>query len=75
MDLTRRRFVGFGTLLTASAGLGLVGLNRRGSAKAQATAALLPDPQGLLELPPGFSYKVLQTAGDSQSDGAEYCAP
>lgn len=30
---------------------------------------LKPDPQGLVELPAGFSYQILQRAGDPMSDG------
>jgi hypothetical protein len=72
MNLARRHFVGFGTLLTASAGLGFTGL-RRGAFPARAQAAsqaLVRDPQGIIDLPPGCTYTVLQTAGDILSDGA-----
>jgi secreted PhoX family phosphatase len=34
---------------------------------------LLPDPEGVLDLPPGFSYRVLQRSGATMSDG--YRAP
>lgn len=30
---------------------------------------LVPDPQGLLDLPPGFAYRVLSRLGDAMSDG------
>lgn len=30
---------------------------------------LVPDPAGLLDLPPGFSYKVISKLGDTMSDG------
>jgi secreted PhoX family phosphatase len=36
---------------------------------APAQAALIQDPKGLLDLPPGFTYRVLQRAGDPMSDG------
>jgi secreted PhoX family phosphatase len=31
--------------------------------------ALVPDPQGILDLPQGFSYRVLSSLGDAMSDG------
>ncbi len=30
---------------------------------------LVPDPEGLLDLPPGFSYRVLSRAGETMDDG------
>ena len=32
--------------------------------------ALVPDTGGLLDLPEGFSYRVLSSLGDAMSDGA-----
>ncbi|REJ65517.1 MAG: DUF839 domain-containing protein, partial [Proteobacteria bacterium] len=32
--------------------------------------ALVPDAEGLLDLPEGFSYRVLSSLGDAMSDGA-----
>ena len=29
-----------------------------------------PDPQGLLDLPEGFTYRVISSLGDAMSDGA-----
>lgn len=57
----------------AAAALGsTLGCNR-GAADSTAAAALeaplLPDPKGLLELPPGFSYRIIQRTGDRMSDG------
>lgn len=37
--------------------------------RARAGGPLVPDPAGVLDLPPGFSYTVLQKAGDPMSDG------
>lgn len=34
-----------------------------------AGASLVEDPHGLLDLPPGFSYRVLSSLGDAMSDG------
>ena len=31
---------------------------------------LVPDSQGLLDLPPGFSYHVVSSLGDAMTDGA-----
>lgn len=31
--------------------------------------ALVPDPQGILDLPQGFSYRALSSLGDAMSDG------
>lgn len=71
MNLTRRHFVGFGTLLSAGASLGFVGLRTRGKAHAQGFPTLVPDPQNIIDLPAGFTYKILQKAGDAQSDGSK----
>ena len=32
---------------------------------------LMPDPEGLLDLPNGFSYRVISSLGDAMSDGAK----
>jgi secreted PhoX family phosphatase len=69
MNLTRRHFVGFGTLLTAGASLSFVGLRARKTARAQALLTLVRDPAGLLDLAPGFTYTILQQSGDVLSDG------
>ncbi|MFC3101913.1 alkaline phosphatase PhoX [Altererythrobacter lauratis] len=36
---------------------------------ADAYGALVPDPAAILDLPPGFSYRVLSTLGDAMTDG------
>jgi uncharacterized protein len=69
-DLTRRGFFG----RTAATGLGIVfagsieAIAGPGSALAASRSALgygdlIPDPAGLLALPPGFSYRVVSLAG------------
>ncbi len=68
MRLSKRQFLGWGTVATAFAGLGFASLGRR-QAQAGAAVQLRPDPQGILDLPEGFSYRVLQRAGDVMSDG------
>jgi hypothetical protein len=52
-------------LLTGFAGLALLGLPRL----ARADAELVPDPDRLLALAPGFSYRVIARTGDLMSDG------
>lgn len=47
------------------ASLALLGLPRAG----RAAEPLVPDPDRLLELAPGFSYRVISRTGDEMSDG------
>lgn len=68
MRLSKRQFLGWGTVAVAGAGLGFASLSRR-QARAGAHAALRPDPKGILDLPAGFTYRVLQRSGDVMSDG------
>lgn len=73
----RRRFLG--ATATAFAALAASGCMTRGaSATARAAAAgagftgygaLVPDPAGLLDLPEGFSYRVLSRLGERMDDG------
>lgn len=72
----RRRFLG--ATATAFAALAASGCMTRGAAPAASTGsgtgftgygALKPDPAGLLDLPAGFSYRVLSRLGDAMSDG------
>lgn len=70
--LTRRQFsLGLGTL--AFAGLFRSGLGHAKTAMATPSVdgygALTTDPKGLLDLPRGFSYKVISQLGDAMSDG------
>lgn len=64
----RRRFLTVGGL---SLGACLVPLAARLSSLARARdyGALVPDPDGLLDLPAGFSYTVLQEASGTMTDG------
>ncbi len=39
------------------------------TAHAATFGPLVPDPEGVIDLPAGFSYVVLQTRGDAMSDG------
>ncbi len=61
MKTNRRDF-----LRTAGwASLALLGLPRIG----RASDSLVPDPNGLLAMAPGFSYRVIARTGDEMSDG------
>ena len=40
-----------------------------GSTEALGYGGLVPDPAGLLDLPPGFSYRVISKFGDPMDDG------
>ncbi|MGH2897531.1 MAG: alkaline phosphatase PhoX, partial [Solirubrobacteraceae bacterium] len=60
MKTNRREF-----LRTGFAGLALLGLPR----VARAGQELVPDPNRLLALAPGFSYRVIARTGDAMSDG------
>ncbi len=67
MPRTRRRHFIQGSLGVTAAALFSNLFARRASASAYGD--LVPDPDGILDLPEGFSYVVLQQAGDTMSDG------
>lgn len=57
---------------TAAASLAFAALARSsalGSPAARPLPALVPDPAGLLDLPDGFSYRVISRTGDRMADG------
>ncbi|NIJ36721.1 hypothetical protein FHR22_001370 [Sphingopyxis panaciterrae] len=64
---------GFAKGLVASAFAGLALHSRHVSAamlaEGRGFGATIADPAGLLDLPPGFSYKILSQYGQSMSDG------
>ena len=73
---SRRRFLG--ATASAFAALAASGCMTRGGASAAARpaaggfagyGALRPDPAGLIDLPEGFSYRVISRLGDSMDDG------
>jgi uncharacterized protein len=72
MNLSRRSF-GLGLTSTAFASLAISGCGRSSSAFAapsvKAYGALVEDPQRLLDLPKGFSYRVISALGDPMDDG------
>ena len=66
----RRRFMQ--ATGSAFAALAASGCMRAGLARTSATAGygpLVPDPHGLLDLPAGFTYRVLSQLGDRMDDG------
>jgi len=71
MDTTRRNFIaGMSATAIGFAGLKLLATSE---ASAQPAAAgygpLVPDPARLLDLPAGFSYRVVSREGEPMSDG------
>jgi len=73
MDVTRRVFI---ARSAASLSLGFAGLRAFSGAVALARpdqsagfGPLRPDPEGILDLPEGFSYRVISRTGDAMSDG------
>ncbi|BCX48392.1 DUF839 domain-containing protein [Haloferula helveola] len=64
--ITRRRFL-------VTTGLAFAGLQRYSHAATSRTAdpfgPLIKDPEGILDLPEGFSYRVLSKLGEKMDDG------
>lgn len=68
MTLSRRRF--FSCIAgVAGASAAFAALSRRAEAKDSPLGPLVQDPDGVIDLPSGFRYVVLQTVGDAMSDG------
>jgi uncharacterized protein len=65
-QLDRRRFLA--STAAAFAALSASGCHAR-AAGAKGYGPLIPDPGGLLDLPKGFSYRVISSLGDAMSDG------
>ena len=69
MTPDRRRFLAAtSTAFAALAASGCAGAPTRASAHSP-VGALVPDPAGLLDLPPGFSYRIISRLGDAMDDG------
>ncbi|WP_327168984.1 alkaline phosphatase PhoX [Streptomyces subrutilus] len=69
MSVTRRSLLAAGGIAFTGA-LGALFTGRAGAARAtRGYGPLLPDPRGLLDLPAGFSYRVLSRAGDPLRSG------
>jgi hypothetical protein len=66
-----RRHFNFGFASLAFAGLGSCTTTRRAApgSTAQGYGPLVPDPRGLLDLPRGFSYRIISSVGEPMSDG------
>lgn len=69
MTPDRRRFLAAtSTAFAALAASGCAGAPTRASAHSP-VGALVADPAGLLDLPPGFSYRIISRLGDAMDDG------
>lgn len=55
--------------LTAMAFAGLAGCAYGGRASRASNSSLVADPEGLLDLPSGYAYRVISRAGDRMDDG------
>ncbi len=66
--LGRRKFLVTGGAATLAMSLATLATSRRARARGR-WGELIPDPDGVLDLPEGFSYQILETAGDDMSDG------
>jgi uncharacterized protein len=72
MNLRRRALLE--SAIVAAATSAVVGCHSRRTARTNtasnsARGVLVHDPKGMLDLPEGFTYRVLQRAGDAMSDG------
>ena len=69
MHTSRRRFLQSASIVS----LGFIGLNRLVQAvpipQTVGYGPLKTDPKGILNLPEGFSYRIISRAGDQMSDG------
>lgn len=70
MQISRRRFL----KAAAAVSVGFSGLQQHlawadTSGVESGYGPLLPDPQGILDLPKGFSYRVISRTGDPMADG------
>ena len=68
-EIHRRQFLS--ATASAFAALSLSGCMTRGAMPSSFAGygPLVPDPQGLLDLPEGFTYRLLSSLGDAMSDG------
>jgi hypothetical protein len=70
--LSRRSFAAGGLASIAFAGVARRAMAQpNGSSAAEATGygSLVPDPQALIDLPQGFTYRVISKAGEAMDDG------
>ena len=68
-EIHRRQFLS--ATASAFAALSLSGCMTRGAMPSSFAGygPLVPDPQGLLDLPEGFTYRLLSSLGDAMNDG------
>ena len=70
MIADRRQFLrATGTAFAALAAAACVRDGVVGAGRPAGYGRLLPDPSGLIDLPAGFSYRVISSLGDAMSDG------
>ena len=69
MTSARRSFLKLATGAAAFGALPLALLRTRSAAASSPCGPLLEDPDGILDLPKGFSYRILETAGEDMDDG------
>jgi uncharacterized protein len=70
MIADRRQFLrATGTAFAALAASGCMRESLATTGGAPGYGPLLPDPNGLIDLPAGFTYRVLSSLGDTMSDG------
>ena len=67
MPMHRRSFLG--ATASAFAALAASGCTTMGRDGRIGYGALVPDPNGLMDLPQGFSYRLISKLGDTMSDG------
>jgi len=68
MVIARRSFLRGGGALAIGASLPIAFIFRR-SASAGSPGPLVSDPRGVLDLPAGFTYRILERQGDAMDDG------
>lgn len=69
MHSTRRQFLIATGGSVAAAFIGLRAASAKPAAAVNDFGALIPDPNGVLDLPAGFNYQVISRAGSRMSDG------
>src|SRR5687767_1091219 len=70
MIADRRRFLqATGSAFAALAASGCMRAGLGGTASAASYGPLLPDPAGMVDLPTGFTYRVISQLGQPMSDG------
>lgn len=68
--ISRRSFIGVGGMSAAALVLGSRGVLGQESTSPELGARLIEDPNGLLDLPNGFRYRIISEEGSRLSNGA-----